>query len=101
MRYDKTVYFMEAGKEEYDEATGDYITEAPTPVALVANITDMGADRMQAVFGRIVQGALIIRTKTPFYGDFDCIEYDGKTYLLKMARQLPQEGVYIVEEMQK
>ena len=100
MRYDKTVYFVEAGAEIYDYATGDYIEPERVREARMANITEIGAEQMQLLFGKVGQRALAIRTKLPYLDEFDVIECEGKAYVLKMAKTFRQEAVYLVEEKQ-
>lgn len=98
MRYDQKIYFIKETKD-YNVSTGDYDT-SNIKYERIASVMDLGAEKMQLIFGKVVQGALAISIKTPIYEDFNCIEYKGELYEVKLSRTLRQEQSFIVEKRQ-
>lgn len=86
MRYNTPLFFVCAGKQEYDPDAGEWKAEAESRVKRWANVTHMSAERQQTVFGNIRSGRYVIRLRRPFKGTFDAIEIDGVRYLADTER---------------
>lgn len=86
MRYNTPLFFVCAGKKEYDPDAGEWKAEAESRVKRWANVTHMSAERQQAVFGDIRSDRYVIRLRRPFKGTFDAIEIDGVRYLADTER---------------
>ena len=74
MRYNTPLFFVCAGKKEYDPDASEWKAEAESRVKRWANVTHMSAERQQAVFGDIRSDRYVIRLRRPFKGTFDAVE---------------------------
>lgn len=65
MRYNTPLFFVCAGKKEYDPDAGEWKVEAESRVKRWANVTHMSVERQQAVFGDIRSDRYVIRLRRP------------------------------------
>lgn len=98
MRYDKQVFFVKEGEDEYDYSTGDYVTTEPIKEEVWANVSDMGTERQTLIFGAVKQGALTIRLRSKYEKPFDMIEYDGNIYDVARNREFRHKQAFEVSE---
>lgn len=63
MRYNTPLFFVCAGKKEYDPDAGEWKVEAESRVKRWANVTHMSVERQQAVFGDIRSDRYVIRLR--------------------------------------
>ena len=95
MRYDKRIYFVrETGLEEYDVETGDFIESEPIRTGAWANVSDMGEERIQAIFGRLKQGSITIKVQGVYNDPFDYIEIGGKEYDVALTKRTRLMTIY-------
>lgn len=99
MRYDKKIYFVKEGEDEYDYATGNYVTTEPIKHEAWANVSDMGTQRQTLIFGGLKQGALTVRIQGKYEKPFDYIEHDGKTHKVENTRTFRNDQVFEVSEI--
>ena len=100
MRYDVWVYFVKELPGTYNDQTGDYADGDTREEYRLANITDASEERMQLVYGRIRQGALVVRIQGGDPSPFDYIRIDGKRYRVDRTRKLCLGRSYTVSEVQ-
>ena len=98
MRYSTPIYFVKEGEDEYDYATGDYVTTEPVKDEAWANVSDMGTQRQVLVFGAVKQGALSIRLSSKHKKPFNHIEYNGKKYDVARNREFRHKQAFEVSE---
>ena len=100
MRFDEPVYFVKDLPGQYNAQTGDYDDGDTQEVFRYANITDAGETTMNLVYGRIKQGALVIRIQGGLPGPFDYIRIGTKRFRADRVRQLRRLSVFVVSEVQ-
>ena len=98
MRYDKQIFFVKEGEDEYDYTTGDYVTTEPIKEEVWANVSDMRTERQTLIFGGLKQGALTIRIRGNYEKEFDYIEYGGKKYNYEADRKFKHDQAFDVSE---
>ena len=100
MRYDKEIAFVTEGARVYDEITGDYTVTAPGKIIRSANISDMGLEQMNLLYGTVVEQAKVVRIQGAGPVDFDYIEIGGNSYSTTLMRRLRHETTYQVVKKQ-
>lgn len=98
MRYDKEIYFVQKGEEKYDYNTGDYIETKPIKFKRYARVTDVGAEKMQLIYGELKKGAKTVRIQNHYLGPFDYIEIDEKKYSVQLERRMRNDRSFEVVE---
>lgn len=78
MRYDTPVIFVKDTGKRYDPDSGEWIKGEPVRVKKYANVTHMGVERQQAVFGDVRADRFILRLQRVYRQPYDFIELDGK-----------------------
>lgn len=100
MRYDTEITFVNKTKEKYDPVLGDWVMIEVTKTSTSANVTDLGTNRSVTLFGRIEQGAKVVRTQPLFAVPvFDQIKISGKTYEPLTTREPLNRHTLIVQEV--
>lgn len=99
MRYDHEVYFCRNGDSTYNEETGDYTESEPTKVKRYASISPTSDEKVQIVYGRMVQGSLTIQLQNRYPDPFDYILIDGKKYHVDSRKKLRVKDVFVVSEV--
>lgn len=82
MRYDKPIVFVKKIKKQYDPDSGEWSNEKDIRVKRYANITHMGADRQQAVFGDVRSDRYVVRLQRAYVEDYDFIEMCGNQHFV-------------------
>lgn len=77
MRYSTRVYFISKPNPEYDPDTGEWSSPETKESMRWANVTDMGAERKQKIFGDVSEKRKVIRMQRPYSGEYDSIRIDG------------------------
>ena len=92
MRYDTPVLFVTEGEEVFDPNTGDYITSPAVREQRWANVSDMGEERQNLLYGGINQSALTVRIqdRPP---EFNKLVINGKDYAVTLRKNFRRETV--------
>ena len=98
MRYDQRIYFVKEGEDEYDYATGDYVTGEPLKDEVWANISDTGTERMRLIYGALKQGAITVRIQGKYDETFDYVEVDDKKYNVDAFRTFRNDQSFNLSE---
>ena len=98
MRYDQRIYFVKEGEDEYDYATGDYVTTEPVKREAWANVSDTGTERMQLIYGNLKQGAITVRIQGKYEEAFDYIEVENKKYNVDAFRTFRNDQAFNLSE---
>lgn len=80
MRYDTPIFFVKKTDKCYDPEAGEWIQGVTVRVKKYANITHMGAERQQAMFGDVKANRLVVRLQRVYSEAYDLIEICGKAY---------------------
>lgn len=100
MRFDTDIYFVTETEGAYDASTGDYADADPQGIHKLANVTDASTETMQLVYGKIKQGALVVRIQGEAPSAFDYIRIGDKRYCVGYFRQLRRVATFTVSEVQ-
>lgn len=95
MRYDTSIFFVSGSDKEYDPDSGEWKNGEPVKTKKYANVTHMGAERQQAVFGDVKANRYVIRLQRAYTESFDYVEIDGKPYHVDTDR-LPSDKQSLV-----
>ena len=98
MRYDKRIYFVKEGEDEYDYSTGNYVTTEPIKHEVWANVSDTGTERMRLIYGALKQGAITVRIVGKYEKEFDYIEVEGKKYNVDAFRTFRNDQAFNLSE---
>ena len=98
MRYDQRIYFFKEGEDEYDYATGDYVTTEPIKYETWANVSDTGTERMQLIYGALKQGAVTVRIQGKYEEPFDYIEVEDKKHNVDAFRTFRNDQAFNLSE---
>ena len=98
MRYSTPIYFVKEGEDEYDYATGDYITTEPIKHEAWANVSDTGTERMRLIYGALKQGAITVRIQGKHDEVFDYVEVDDKKYNVGAFRTFRNDQSFNLSE---
>jgi hypothetical protein len=99
MRYDHYVYFCTDGKSEYDPDTGDYTNTEPVKVKRPASISPTSDEKIQIIYGQMVQGSLTVQLQNQYNDPFDYILIDGKKYHVDRRKKLRVKDVFVASEV--
>jgi len=95
MRHDTLIYFIKQTDKHYDPEAGAWVQGEKVRISKRANVTHMGAERQQAVFGDVKASRLVVRLQRAYTSAFDYIEIDGKTYHVD-SEKLPSDTQSLV-----
>lgn len=80
MRFEARVKFVSGREKRYNRKTGNYETTGGRVEYRLADVTDVGLEREQLLYGTVGIDAITVRLKSPVEADFDFLEIDGKRY---------------------
>lgn len=95
MRYDTPIYFVKTTGKVYDPEEGKWTQGESVSTKKYANVTHMGAERQQAVFGDVKANRFVVRLQRVYVESYDYIEIDGKAYHMDTER-LPSDTQSLV-----
>lgn len=99
MRYDYPVYFCREGEGTYDAETGDYTDAEPLKAKRMASVTAASDEKVQVVYGQMLQGVLSVQLQNHYDEPFDYLEVGGKKYHADARKRLRVKDVYTVSEV--
>lgn len=86
MRFEARVKFVSGREKRYNRKTGNYETTGGRVEYRLADVTDVGLEREQLLYGTVGIDAITVRLKSPVTADFDFLEIDGKRYEPKSVK---------------
>lgn len=100
MRFDTVVSFIKEQPGAYNVLTGDYEDGTPSEENRLANVTDASEQTMQLVYGKLKQGALVIRLQGQDPEPFDYVMIGEKRYRVDSHRRLRRLCTFTMSEVQ-
>lgn len=99
MRFDKRVTFVRETDGYYDPEKGEWIPGELVEIKLPCNVSKLGLERSNQIFGQIDKAMSVIRLQQPYYKDFEYLYLgDEKDQKYKVKRQSDyRKGVFYVE----
>ena len=95
MRYDQVIYLISESAEIYNESTGNYeIERESVAIERHANISDLGTQAMNMLYGKIREGAKIFRLKGNIEAPFDYVQFGNAYYDVTLRRNI-NDGVIL------
>ena len=86
MRFDTPIYFQRIKKGAYDANTGDYEPDSITEIKSYASVTEAKNEALTFIYGKIRQGAKVVRLLRAFPEPFDYVRIDKKVYSVDFSR---------------
>lgn len=99
MRFDQQVIFVTEGEEVYDPATGDYYVFDSEERLLWANVSHLGIERRETIYGAAREDSLVMRFRYRL-PSFDHIIYQGRKYGVDTENRFRNKTVLVVSERQ-
>lgn len=99
MRYLDKVMFVKVSGGEYDPVLGENQPKTEDETPIDANVTDLGTDRAQALFGDYKIKRKVIRLLNPYESKWDYLYYNGGKYQFASHTDLSRKQSFIVEEV--
>lgn len=96
MRFDTPIYFVSTGGKSYDPVSGEWAVGEMEKVQRYANITHMGAQRQQAVFGDVRSDRLVVRIQRAYTVAYDHVEIAGKSYQMEKDKMPSDKEALVV-----
>ena len=97
MRLNTTVYFCRKVPGAYNSQTGDYAPGIISEMKTYADVTDVSTESLTLIYGKLKQGAKVIRLLRPYTEPFDSIRIENTVYRVDFQRQ---NKTFIVSEVQ-
>lgn len=97
MRLDTPIYFQSITKGAYNANTGDYEPDSIAEVKTYADVTDAREDALTLIYGKLKQGAKVVRLlrPLPLHMSFDRIRIGDKLYIVDFSRR--NKAFYVSE----
>lgn len=100
MRFDRDVTFVKIeGEQTYNQMTGNFEVGSEVRTNQKANVNDLGADRVETLFGSLDVNAKVVRVLQS-YPEFDYLIIDGTEYEQTTVRGHRNKHSFIVRERQ-
>lgn len=99
MRYLDRITFVRPTPGGYDPGTGMNNPQTEIETTIDANVTDLGTDRAQALFGDYKKRRKVIRLLNPYNAAWDYLYYEGVKYQFASHTDLSRKQSIIVEEV--
>lgn len=96
MRFNKRITFVTIGASYYDPALGEYVESAPTEVTKPCNLSTLGINRTNELFGQIDRVITVARLQQPYTAPFDYVLIGGQKYNVKRQSDY-RKGVFYLE----
>lgn len=98
MKYDQKVYFVSEG-EPTRLPNGDWSDGIETKVAKWANVSDVGDEKAQILYGSVLQKSKVVRLQGSFDEKFDYIEYKNEKYRVVKRKTFRHDSAFYTGEM--
>ena len=101
MRYLDRITFVRLTPGGYDPETGMNNPQTEIKTSIDANVTDLGTDRAQALFGDYKKKRKVIRLLRPYKEPWDYLYYNDVKYQFAGHTDLRVKQTLIVEEVKQ
>lgn len=99
MRYDtKITFIQDTNRYEYDPVAGRNKKSDPEKDVVYGNVTSLGTQRSNELFGDIQEGALVVRLLNHYNKPFTSVRVFRKDYKVITNRKLRRRQTFILEE---
>ncbi len=98
MRFDKRITFVQKGDYYYDPIKGENVEGVPTKDTKPCNISTLGIQRTNELFGQIDRKITVARLQRPYNDPFDYIEINDQRYDVKRQSDY-RKGVFYLESV--
>lgn len=96
MRFDKRITFVNEAGAYYNPITGEYTDAEQIKETLPCNLSTMGVDRTNELFGQIDKVITVARLQRPYTGKIDYVLINDKKYNVKRQSDY-RKGVFYLE----
>ncbi len=99
LRYDKKIVLVAESNGGYDPTLGYAPTPQKSELLKYADISGLGVDRQQQLFGDIDKTRQVMRIQGVYKGSVTYIMFDGKKYDIETKRYHRNRTSFYVREM--
>lgn len=96
MRFNKRITFVKEGNPYYDPTQGEYVQGEPIKDTVPCNLSNLGIERTNELFGQIDKIITVARLQRPYNKEFDYIEINNQRYDIKRQSDY-RKGVFYLE----
>ena len=96
MRFSDRITFVREGETYYDPIQGGYVEGEPIIDTVPCNLSTLGTERTNELFGQIDKKIIVARLQRPYTKTFDRIVINGQKYNLKRQSDY-RRGVFYLE----
>ena|SRR5690554_519381 len=96
MRFSDRITFVKNTESYYDPDLGDYVEGETIKDIVSCNLSTLGVERTNELFGKIDIKIIVARIQRPYTKDFDHIEINEQKYNLKRQSDY-RKGVFYLE----
>jgi hypothetical protein len=83
MRFNDRITFVSVTESKYNPEKGEYVESEPIQITIPCNLSRMGIERVNQLFGAIDKQILTARVQRPYNVKFDYAIIDGVRYEVK------------------
>ena len=96
MRFDKRITFVKETDSYYDPVLGEYIEGVPLEDTHPCNLSRLGVERTNELFGKLDRVITVARLQRPYSKDFDHVMIDEQKYTTRRQSDY-RKGVFYLE----
>jgi hypothetical protein len=96
MRFNERITFVSVTESKYNPETGEYIESDPMQTTMPCNLSRMGIERVNQLFGSIDKQILTARLQQPYNAKFDYVLINDQIYNVTKQSDY-KKGVFFLE----
>jgi hypothetical protein len=96
MRFNSRITFVSIAESKYDPEIGEYIESEPIKTTMPCNLSRMGIERVNQLFGAIDKQILTARLQRPYEVKFDYVLINDQKYNVTKQSDY-KKGVFFLE----
>lgn len=98
MRFADRITFVTESDGGYDPGTGDHGDSKPEEVIKPCNLSELGIERTNELFGEIDKKIIVARTQWPYKGEIGHVKLNDSEQKYNVKRQSDyRKGVFFLE----
>lgn len=95
MRFNDRITFVKKGESYYDPEKGEYVETDPIKTKLPCNLSTLGTDRTNELFGQMDKVITVARLQRPYNDEFDHALINNQKYQVKRQSNYRKGAFYL------